>query len=54
MHTLARWQCESEALRHKIEKKKSLFFQLAIETAANEQGYPTSPVAKRLIGTLKV
>lgn len=42
--------------RRTDRKTRNLFFQLAIETAANEQGYPTSPVAKRpaLIGTMKV
>lgn len=47
MHTLARSLARGMSQRRIDTKTLSLFFQLAIETAANEQGYPISPVAKR-------
>lgn len=53
-HTLA-WSM-SQKLGGTYTQTRSLFFQLVLETTANKQGYPTSPVAKRagLITRLKL
>lgn len=53
-HTLA-WSM-SQKLGGTYTRTRSLFFQLVLETTANKQGYPTSPVAKRagLITRLKL
>lgn len=46
----------SQNLGGTYTQTRSLFFQLVLETTANKQGYPTSPVAERagLITRLKL